>query len=290
VKWNVPSASGCAAPPSRRRRLLLSLAAAVFAPVARGASIPRVSVEQGGIARVVVGSDESAPAARLNGRRVLVMREGREWIALVGIAVDAAPRSRLRLEAELPGGTQAQFEIRVVAKTYAMQHLTVAPEQVDLPPAQLARYQHEQAHLRGVLGTFTAAPPATLQMLQPVPGPRSSTFGLRRYFNGKARRPHTGMDIAAPAGTPVIAAGAGRVADTGEYLFSGRSVILDHGQGMLSLYAHLNTIQASAGEAVSAGTTIGEVGSTGRVTGPHLHFSVYLNAVAVDPALFLNRS
>src|SRR5258706_3009327 len=107
-------------------------------------------------------------------------------------------------------------------------------------------------------------------MLQPVPGPRSSTFGLRRYFNGKARRPHTGMDIAAPAGTPVIAAGAGRVADTGEYLFSGRSVILDHGQGMLSLYAHLNTIQASAGQAVSAGGAIGPSRAPSPGPPPHL--------------------
>jgi murein DD-endopeptidase MepM/ murein hydrolase activator NlpD len=95
------------------------------------------------------------------------------------------------------------------------------------------------------------------------------------------------MDIAAPAGTPVVAANAGRVIDTGEYLFLGRTIVLDHGQGFLSLYAHLKAIDTTVAQAVSAGSRIGKVGTTGRVTGPHLHFSVYLNAVAVDPAFFL---
>jgi murein DD-endopeptidase MepM/ murein hydrolase activator NlpD len=217
----------------------------------------------------------------VDGRRVLVMREGRAWVALVGISLDAAPGSRLRLEV-----AQSQFEIEIAAKVYAEQRLSVPQEQVDLPAEQLARYELEQAHLTGVLGAFSSAPPATLRLLQPVPGRRSATFGLRRYFNGEARRPHGGMDIAAPAGTPVIAAGTGRVVDRGDYLFSGRTVILDHGEGMLTLYAHLSRIHARVGRAVATGNAIGEVGATGRVTGPHLHFAVYLNAVAVDPALF----
>ena len=124
-------------------------------------------------------------------------------------------------------------------------------------------------------------------MLEPAQGRRSAPFGLQRFFNGQLRSSHGGMDFAAPVGTPVVAANTGRVIDTGDYFFQGRTVVLDHGQGLLSLYAHLESIDTALGQAVRAGQPIGKIGATGRVTGPHLHFSVYLNAAAVDPALFL---
>lgn len=269
-----------------RRRFLLSLAPAFLAPGAWAATLPRTSAVPGGIARIGLGADQPM-RVRLGDNRVLVVRQGDEWVALVGIALATKPGAKVRVEAEHAGGRRERFAIDVAPKKYASQHLKVSPDHVDLSTEDLARHEREQAHLAGVLRTFTDSPPATLAMRQPAPGPRSGTFGLRRYFNGRARNPHTGMDIAAPAGTPVIAANAGRVIDTGDYFFLGRTIVLDHGQGLLSLYAHLKTSDTTVAEPVSAGAPIGQVGATGRVTGSHLHFAVYLNAVAVDPALFL---
>jgi murein DD-endopeptidase MepM/ murein hydrolase activator NlpD len=274
-----------------RRRFLLALPPFVFAPTsvanAATAPVPRTSPVPGGIARVRLGAAAQPPRARLGENRVLVIRDGREWIALIGITLSTKPGTRLSVEAERADRGVQAYEIVVAPKTYASQHLKVPPGQVELAPDDLARYDRERAHTAAVLRTFTEEPPATLAMVQPVPGRRSSSFGLRRYFNGESRNPHGGMDIAAATGTPVIAACAGRVIDVGDYFFSGRTVVLDHGAGLLSLYAHLSAVEASVGQTVAAGAPIGKVGATGRVTGPHLHFSVYLNTAAVDPALFL---
>jgi murein DD-endopeptidase MepM/ murein hydrolase activator NlpD len=268
--------------------LLLPLAAALLLPrVALATSSAPTTAVPGGVARLRLGTAEQPPNAVLEGRRLLVRSDGGEWLAVVGVPLAARPKSTLPVEVAYADGKREVLPIRVVDKKYLTQHITVAPDQADLPPEQMARYERERAHLQQVLRTFTERNPASLALLQPVEGRRSGTFGLRRIVNGKPRSPHSGLDISAPEGTPIVATGSGQVLDVGDYLFLGRTVILDHGQGLLSLYAHLSAIDVTAGQIVGSGQPIGKVGATGRVTGPHLHFSVYLNAASVDPAIFL---
>jgi murein DD-endopeptidase MepM/ murein hydrolase activator NlpD len=260
--------------------------AILLAALAAGPALASPDAVPGGVARIQLGKAENSPQAFLDGKRLMVRREGGEWIALAGIPLSTAAGTRLKIEV-VRGEKRETRRVAVLDKKYLTQHLTVPAEQAELPPEQLARYQQEREHIQQVLRTFSDATPASLALATPVDGRRSGSFGLRRVINGNARSPHSGMDIAAPVGAPIAAPLAGRVVDAGEYLFLGRTLILDHGQGLLTLYAHLNAIHAKPGDAVAAGATIGEVGLTGRVTGPHLHFSVYLNTVSVDPAIFL---
>ena len=273
-----------------RRRLLLAAGAALALPRSARASFPRTAAVPGGVARVALGAAADAPRAALGERQVLVLRDSDQWTALVGIALDVKAGERLWLVVKRADGTVERIAIDVAPAEYASQHLKVPPGKVDLSKEDLARHQRERAHLDRVLQTFSPQPPPTLALMQPVPGRRSSSFGLRRFFNGQARSPHNGMDIAAPTGTAVVAALEGKVLDAGDYFFAGNTMILDHGQGLLTLYAHLSAMDAGKGTRVAAGEPIGKVGATGRVTGPHLHFSVYLNAASVDPALFLPES
>lgn len=266
----------------RRLFLLLLLVPATALPAPDGpAAAP------GRVARVELGAADAPPQAYLDGQRLMVRRERGEWVALAGIPLSAKARSTLQVEIDYGGGRREVRKLPISPWEYRTQRLSVPADQATLPPEQFERYQKERVHFAQVLSTYTEAGPADLALLQPVPGERSGSFGSRRIINGMPRSPHGGLDISAPEGTPVAAAAVGRVLDAGEYLFLGRTIVLDHGQGLLTLYAHLSAADTAAGETVAAGATIGKVGATGRATGPHLHFSVYLNAVSVDPAIFL---
>lgn len=248
---------------------------------------PRVAAVPGGVVTFKLpGAPDERPVVSYSEKPVLVARAGTGWLAIVGIPLDTEP-GEYPVKVRQPGGGETTLSFKVAAKQYATQQLKVAPGQVNLSPEDEARVARETEKIRGALDSFTPQAPDTLRLQQPVPGRRSSSYGLRRVFNGESRRPHSGMDIAAPTGTPIRAPLAGRVIDAGNYFFNGNTVIVDHGQGLVTLYGHLSKIRVEVGQAVKTGEVLGEVGATGRVTGPHLHWGVTLNGTMVDPALFL---
>jgi murein DD-endopeptidase MepM/ murein hydrolase activator NlpD len=278
-----------------RRLFIASLAAAVglpsfarqkalAAPEAR--DLPRTLPVPGGVARIALGPSPQRPLARSGDVPLLTVGSAQGWIALAGIPLSSEP-GPAQITVQVSGAEPRTLGYTVAPKQYAVQRLKVDPKRVELSPEDEARAARERVHLSEVMATFTQPEPEVLAMRVPVQGRKSSSFGLRRVFNGLPRAPHPGMDIAAGMGTPVAAPLPGRVIDTGDYFFSGNAVWLDHGGGLLTLLCHLSAIDVRPGDVLRAGDHVGKVGATGRVTGPHLHFGVVLNRTSVDPALFL---
>ncbi|MDQ3058320.1 MAG: M23 family metallopeptidase [Pseudomonadota bacterium] len=259
------------------------------APALQPSVWPDASQVPGGIALLSLGPAPARPVAHAGDVPLLVLGDAIEWTALVGIALAAAPGEARIAVQNAGGGDRRQLSYTVAPKKYREQRLKVAPGTVDLSPENEARYERERARQAQVMATFSEPLPdaSWLRMRVPVPGPRSSSFGLRRVFNGQSRNPHSGMDIAAGTGTPIVAPLPGRVIDTADYFFNGNTVWLDHGGGLLSMYCHLSAIDVAPGDRLATGERLGAVGATGRVTGPHLHWGVMLNRVMVDPELFL---
>ncbi len=258
------------------RLLLLLLPALALAA-------PEHSPWPGGIAVVDLGpAAESPPSVRFGDRPVLVMQRGERWQAVVGIPLDLG-EEQLVLRAE-----DGPLTVDVIEHAYREQRLTVKNQSYVSPgKEQLDRIARERKIIDAALGNFRNATLDSIDLAAPVDGPRSSSFGLRRFFNDQPRSPHKGMDIAAATGVAIKAPRDAVVTATGDYFFNGNTVILDHGQGLVTMYCHLSEIAVDEGQSVTSGETIGAVGATGRVTGPHLHFGTYLNGTAVDPALLL---
>ena len=258
---------------------------------------PRALAVPGGVARLSLGPAAQRPRVQVRQGDadvpVLVVGDAIEWTAVLGIPL-AAATGDAHVTVLPPTGAEdkaRQIHFTVAPKRYAEQQLTVSPRTVDLSAQDQARYERERDHQARIMATWSepaggAVP--SLHMRQPTPGRRSSSFGLRRVFNGQARNPHSGMDIAAPTGTPIVAPLPGTVIDTGDYFFNGGTVWLDHGHGVLTMYCHLSSIDVQVGDTLSAGDAFCKVGATGRVTGPHLHWGVMLNRTMVDPALFMD--
>lgn len=237
----------------------------------------------GGVAVIDLGDGPEAPKVRYQGKPVLTVREdGKRWIAIVGVPLSVKPGAQ-RIEAD---GRNLSFQVE--PRHYREQRITLKNQrQVDPNPNDLKRIERELAEQTDAYRRFEPRQPSNLLFDKPVAGPLSSPFGLRRFFNGEERNPHSGLDFAVPSGTPVKAPAAGRVTLMGDYFFNGKTVFVDHGQGLVSMFCHLSSIAVKVGDELPRGAVLGRVGATGRATGPHLHWNVSLNDARVDPAIFI---
>ncbi len=264
-----------------------SVTVALLLTCAVAAALPQHSPWPGGIAVVEIDS-EFHPIVYANEKPSLVVRSNNKWTAIIGIPLGQDDTEPLIATITRPGEGAEQIAIDLHAADYRVQRLNVDRKYVEPDPASLQRIFGERKIIDSALGNWRSQEMTAVNLQAPVPGKRSTSFGSRRIFNDQPRSPHKGMDITAITGTPILAPRGGIVSATGDYYFNGNTVILDHGQGFISLYCHLSEIDVVEGQEVLSGEILGKVGATGRVTGAHLHFATYLNTTAVDPALLID--
>ena len=248
-------------------------------------------VKQGGIATLRIGGGLSPERFRLRvGSRAISLdpwnAEGRRLVR-IGVDLEQPPGPlELVLEGTTNAGRPASAKARllVLDAGYAVQRLSVPRSFTELDAATLERVAREKATLDRLWETATAMPLWRTPFRTPLENTvRGAGFGLRRVINGEPRAPHTGLDFSAPAGTPVLAANAGVVVLAEEHFFAGKSLVLDHGEGLYTMYFHLEDSLVRSGQRVAQGAMIGRVGGTGRATGPHLHWGARLFRARIDP-------
>ncbi len=260
-----------------------------FSFSAQAAQLPRPLAVPGGVAIVELGDSNDKPEAYYGRKKIMVKREGQQWLALVGLTLSTKPGTHT-LRVFHGKGKESTVTFKVKDKKYEEQHITLKNKRMVNPTAEdLKRIRGEQSRSRKAFASWDQARSAQLGFILPVSGRLSGTFGKKRFFNEQPRKPHSGLDIAAARGTPVQAPAAGKVIETGNYFFNGNTVFIDHGEGLITMYCHLDSIAVKKGDVVRQGDVIARVGMTGRVTGPHLHWSVSMNNSRIDPALFLSR-
>lgn len=270
------------------RRRIISLVLFALPLLAHGA-LPESSNVPGGVAVVPLGSVVAIadkPQAWFEERPVLVTAEEGQWHAVVGLPLDSIPVMH-ELKVQLGHETiMLPFDVR--PKAYPAQHITLKDKsKIELSPKDLARAEREIAAITELKRHWRAAPDTDLELMLPAKGELGGRFGVRRFFNGEPRLPHAGLDVVVKRRTPIKASARGVVLAAADYFFNGKTVFVDHGNGFITLYCHLDRIDVRPGQAVRKGQRVGLSGQTGRASGPHLHWSVVLNGVMVDPELFI---
>ena len=249
-------------------------------------AFPKQDLVPGGLAIIEIADEHKNLRFSFNNKTVLVVNHNNSHVALIGLPLNLRPGEHFIQAKTSNGGLHKKF-FSIKPKKYKTQSITIKDKRKVNPyEKDMDRIIREKGRKQKARKVFSSATP-DVNFLLPLKGINTGSFGKRRIFNGQARRPHSGMDIAAEKGTNIIAPADGKVIESGDFFFSGNLVYLDHGQGLITLYAHLNEIRVSIGEQVKKGQIIGTVGETGRVTGPHLHWSLGLNGNWINPELFL---
>lgn len=238
----------------------------------------------GGIAVINVGASESPPVVTYKNKHIMTLYDNGTWQAIVGIGLSEKPGEKyIQVSAQ---GIKTDYKFTVKEAEYESQYITLkSNKHVNLSKANLDRHKKEKARSRKALDNWNQSHIESPILKSPTKGIISSPFGLRRFYNKQPRKPHSGLDIAAPKGTPIYAPLAGKITETGNFFFNGNVVFIDHGNGMVTMYCHMDKISTTKEEIVKQGELIGYIGSTGRVTGPHLHWGVSLNGNMIDPLL-----
>ncbi len=272
--------------------LLISFFTLITFKLAIAEVFPTASPVPGGIAIIKLDSDfNNQSKVYFWKKRILTRKVNNTWQALVGLPLKIkAGVHKIKIINAL--GKKYFQEFSVHNKDYETRHITIKNKRMVSPTKKdIERHYKEKPLIVAALKTWTENSNIQTNFIHPVDGRFSSIFGLKRIYNNQKRiRRHTGLDIAAPTGTAIISPAKGKVVRTGSYFFTGNTVFIDHGQGLISMYCHLDKTNVKVGQELTQAQNIGTVGMTGRVSGPHLHWVVSLNNTKVDPKLFITNN
>ncbi len=253
-------------------------------------TFPAAAPVPGGIAIINLNNDiNEQTKVYFFKKRVLVRKINDTLQAIVGLPLKIKPGSH-KIKIINSSGKKTFQSFTVKNKDYETRHITIKNKRMVSPSKKdIERHYKEKPLMVAALKKWSENNDIQTNFAVPVDGRFSSQFGLKRIYNNQKRiRRHTGLDIAAPVGTPIKSPAKGKVIRTGNYFFTGNTVFIDHGQGLVSMYSHLDKTDIKAGQELVQGQPIGTVGMTGRVSGPHLHWVISLNNTKVDPKLFLD--